>query len=270
MNNNILEKIEKSYPVYKIVGNEKQKTLYFKIGKKDILPGQFFMLNYNISQKPISVSYYDNEIIGFTIEDRGETSGKMINSKIGEFFGLIGPLGNPFEISDYKNILIIGGGIGVAPLYFLLNYILKYKKKVHAFFGAKSKSNLDFVEKFKTNKDCLLNLYTEDGSLGDKGFVTKDLNKYIDKYKYDSICICGPEIMMNIVINKIKRKISNIQVCMERYMKCGLGICGTCVLDDTGERVCVEGPVFQYNSSLKKCKEFGNYHRNSNGIIEKF
>lgn len=270
MNSNILEKIEKSYPVVKIVGNEKQKTIYFKISKRYVFPGQFFMLNYNLSQKPISVSYYNKEVIGFTIEDRGETSNKMINCRIGDYFGLMGPLGTSFNISDNKNILIIGGGIGIAPLYFLMCELLNKKKKVHALFGAKSKSNLNFIEKFKTKKGSLISLYTEDGSLGEKGFVTKDLNKYIEKYKYDSVCICGPELMMNIVLGKVKRKIKNIQICMERYMKCGLGICGTCVLDDTGERVCVEGPVFQYNDSLKNCKEFGNYHRNSNGIIEKF
>ena len=100
MNNNISEKIERSYPICKIEGNKKQKTIYFKIGKRDILPGQFFMLNYNLSQKPFSVSYYNNGIIGFTIEDRGETSCKMINSKIGEYVGLIGPLGNFFKISN--------------------------------------------------------------------------------------------------------------------------------------------------------------------------
>lgn len=270
MNKDFLNKIEKSHPVYKIEGNEKQKTIYFKIGKQNILPGQFYMLSYNISQKPFSVSYYNNGVVGFTIEDRGETSKKMINTAVGDYFGLTGPLGSNFKLNNYEKFLIIGGGIGIAPLLYLSNYIIKKRKKADILFGGKDKNILEFTKNIKKTNNLTINIYSEDGSIGDKGLVTKDLDTFINKKKYDSACICGPEIMMNIVIDKIKAKIKNIQVCMERYMKCGLGICGTCSLDYTGDRVCVEGPVFQYNESLINCKEFGNYHRNCNGIIEKF
>ena len=270
MNNNFLNKIEQSFPLYKIEGNEKQRTIYFKIGKKEIFPGQFFMLNYNLSQKPFSVSYYNNEIVGFTIEYRGDTSGKMIDSNTGDYFGLIGPLGNYFKLDKFENFLIIGGGIGIAPLLFLTNYIIKKRKKADIFFGGKDKQTLEFTKNIKKSKNCKINIYSEDGSMGIKGLVTKDLDELINKKKYDSVCICGPEIMMNIIINKVNEKIKNIQVCMERYMKCGLGICGSCTLDNTGDRVCVEGPVFQYNDSLLNCKEFGNYHRDNHGIIKKF
>ena len=134
MNKNLINKIEKSFPVYKIDGNEKQKTLYFEIGKREVLPGQFFMLNYNLSQKPFSVSSYNNGIIGFTIENRGDTSSKMINSKIGDYFGLVGPLGNHFITDKFEKYLIIGGGIGIAPLLYLTNFISKKRKKADIFF----------------------------------------------------------------------------------------------------------------------------------------
>ena len=228
------------------------------------------MLNYNLSQKPFSVSYYNNDIVGFTIEDRGETSNKMINSNIGDYFGLTGPLGSYFKMDKSEKLLLIGGGIGIAPLLYLTSYLIKKKKKADILFGGKDKYTLEFTKNIKKNKNLNINIYSEDGSIGNKGLVTKDLDAYINKNKYDTLYICGPEIMMNIVINKIKSKIKNIQVCMERYMKCGLGICGTCTLDNTGDRVCVEGPVFQYNDSLINSKEFGIYHRNKNGIIEKF
>jgi dihydroorotate dehydrogenase electron transfer subunit len=87
---------------------------------------------------------------------------------------------------------------------------------------------------------------------------------------YDVCGICGPEKMMKVaadqaLASKCKTK---IQISMERYMKCGVGICGSCVLDDIGARVCSEGPVFDLET-LQKCGEFGVYHRNGYGQIEK-
>ena len=263
----INNKIEKSYPLIKIEGSSRQKTLFFDIGEKIVLPGQFFMLNYKLSQKPFSISHYDEKKIGFTIEDRGKITSKMLEAKAGEFFGLTGPLGNVFDIDKYKSFLLIGGGIGTAPLYFLANYLNDTKKKFDVFFGAKTKENLVYAKPLE--KICNVNFYTDDGSLGNKGFVTSGLEAVLNKKTYDTVCICGPEIMMKAAISKIKSQTCEIQVCMERYMKCGLGICGSCVLDDIGLRVCEDGPVFSY-TLLKKSKEFGKYKRDGHGVIEEF
>ena len=259
--------IEKSYPLIRIVGNEKQKTLYFKIGKKEILPGQFFMLNYNVNQKPVSVSGYDGDTIGFTVEARGECTKKMINAVKGEYFGLTGPLGTSFNYKDFKKVLIIGGGIGTAPVYYLANS-LDENTKADVLFGARNKDFISYIDGFK-NQNINLKIYTDDGSDGIKGFVTKDLDIYLDNNDYDTLFLCGPEIMMKIVLDNVKDKIKNIQVSMERYMKCGIGICGSCVLDMIAKRVCTEGPVFNYDT-IKKTVEFGVYKRDKNGIIEKF
>lgn len=267
---NIANKIEKSYPLIKARGNDIQKTLYFKVGKKDILPGQFFMLNYNVCQKPFSVSHYDGEVVGFTIQDRGECSRNMINAAPGEYFGLTGPLGNVFDVASHETFLVIGGGIGTAPVYYLTDYLLKQGKKVDVLFGGRSKDNIDYIEDLNTRDGCRMRLYTDDGSMGNKGFVTKDLDTLLAENTYDTVCLCGPEKMMAIVIEQINGKTESIQVCMERYMKCGIGLCGSCVLDDIGMRVCAEGPVFDYTKYLKLSREFGVYHRTGSGVIEKF
>jgi len=258
--------IEKSYPLIKIEGNNKQKTLYFKIGKKEVFPGQFFMIQNKSGQKPISVSYYDYNVIGFTVEDRGGCSNNMINSKPGDYFGLTGPLGTYFITDSIKCPLLIGGGIGTAPIFFLANHLSKLNIQTDVFFGARSREFLEYSLLLKNKKNINLNIYTDDGSEGKKGFVTKDIDDYLQN-EYDSLFLCGPEVMMKAVLDKVKGIINNVQISMERYMKCGVGLCGSCVLDDIGLRVCSEGPVFDH-TAIEGSKEFGSYHRDKNGIIK--
>lgn len=260
--------IEKSYKLVLKEGNEKQKTLFFNIGKNRVLPGQFYMINYKNCQKPFSVSYYDGEIIGFTIEERGPCSKKMIDAPIGSFFGLTGPLGSFFTYENIKKPLLIAGGIGIAPISFLAMELAKKCEKIDFLIGARNKIFLESSYRLQKISQIHLYLYTDDGSEGIKGFVTKDLDKFLTN-NYDSLFMCGPELMMKYILEKTNSVISNIQLSMERYMKCGIGLCGSCVLDQIGLRVCKEGPVFD-SKTILNCSEFGVYQRNKNGIIQKF
>lgn len=271
MNQSLNNKIEKSYPLVGITGSDTRKILHFQIDNQEVLPGQFFMLNYKCSQKPFSVASCIGNKIEFTIEDRGECSNAMINARVGEYFGLTGPLGKTFN-TVFDKYLLVGGGIGIAPIMFLAQYLINSNKKVDMLIGERTKKNIIYQKELndlKKNNNFNIEIYTDDGSFGKQGFVTKDIENYISKNKYESICICGPERMMTAIIKLAEGKTQSLQVCMERYMKCGIGICGSCVMDDIGLRVCVEGPVFEY-AELKSCKEFGLYHRDSHGIIEKF
>lgn len=263
---NIKNKIEKSFPLFEIVGNSLQKTLFFPIGKVNIIPGQFFMLNYMGCQKPFSVSHYDGNIIGFTIQSRGECSEKMINAKRGDYFGLTGPLGKGFNTKNIRKSLLIGAGIGSAPILFLLSSLIKNDAKVDVLFGGRSLSHIEYLTDIKSSNNVTIKFYTDDGSYGNLGSVIKDIDEII-KNGYDSCFICGPEKMMGITLEHIKEKIQDIQISMERYMKCGLGLCGSCVIDDIGLRVCEDGPVFSYKDILSKSNEFAKYHRNELGII---
>lgn len=269
IDNKIKNKIEKSFTLVDVQGDDIQKTLFFDIGQKQILPGQFFMLRLNGCQKPISVSHYKDGRIGFTILSRGTCTQSFIDATLGEYFGLIGPLGNSFTINDANNILILGGGIGTAPLFFFANYYKKQISNIDILFGAKSISFLNYTNALTKEKNINCLYYTEDGTSNHKGFVTKELESIINKTKYDRVYLCGPEIMMKKCLDIIKNKIHNIQISMERYMKCGIGICGSCVLDNIGLRVCEDGPIFDANILLQS-KEFANYHRNCEGIIEKY
>ncbi len=270
MNNNL---IERSYKLLDIYGSGKRRVLTFDVGiGHNILPGQFYMLNYLCNQKPFSVYAYNNNLLKFMIEDRGECSSAIINSKKGDYFGLTGPLGKGFEIGKYEKFLLISGGIGVAPVLFLTNYLLKNNKKIILLIGERNNDNIIYKEDLsRLDKAIDLKIFTDDGSFGIKGFPTDKIEDILNKNKPDSVCICGPEKMMKIAIVKIKHYIKDddIQICMERYMKCGLGICGSCVLDDVGLRVCADGPVFNHKELLN-CTEFAVYHRDGNGVIQYF
>ena len=259
------DKIGKSFPLARIEGGDSQKTLYFKIGKRNILPGQFFMIHYGNCQKPISVSHYNGNGIGFTIQDRGDCTRSMLSADTGAYFGLTGPLGNHFDVKNYKKLLLIGGGIGTAPVYYLATTLSEKKINTDVIFGARSKELLEYTFPHKDD----IRYYTDDGSYGTKGFLTQGIDELNGAY-YDCACICGPEKMMPFLLDKLKNRCGKILISMERYMKCGLGLCGSCVLDDIGMRVCAEGPVFDYESVLKMSGEFTAYHRNESGIIQKY
>jgi len=267
---NIDNLIEKSYPLSKKTGNDFRAVLSFKIGLKNIKSGNFYMLNYKGCQKPFSVFGYENDIISFMIENRGECSKKMINADTGDYFGLTGPLGNSFKTEGLNNFLIIGGGIGTAPVLYLANNLKKDNYGLNLLIGERTKENIIYNSSIDLFKNKGIEIFTDDGSMGIKGYPTDILDELLDNNKFDTACICGPEIMMKTAIDKIKDRIDNIQVCMERYMKCGIGLCGSCVLDDIGLRVCKEGPVFDYKVILSKTGEFGSYHRDGNGVIKKY
>ncbi len=255
--------IEKSVKLLRISGNESIKTLEFEFYDCNIFPGQFFMLRYKKFQKPISVSGYKDGVISFTIQDRGCGSKEMINSIENDYFGLTGPLGNSFDLTNQESILILGGGIGIAPMLFLLEYLKNHHPKVNyrAVFGSRNRTLIDYA----IHDDNKIDYFTDDGSYGVKGFITESS---LLKESYSKVYMCGPEKMMIAAYSIIREKNENIDISMERYMKCGIGICGSCVIDDLGERVCTEGPVFDIKKLLST-EEFGKYHRNSGGVIER-
>jgi dihydroorotate dehydrogenase electron transfer subunit len=138
----------------------------------------------------------------------------------------------------------------------------KFKKvKITAIVGAGTRDDLFFVNRMK--KYCFkVIITTDDGSSGIKGFTTDALKKLLKKEKFDCVYTCGPEIMMKKVFDICESHKMECQVSLERYMKCGFGLCGQCCIDDM--RVCIDGPVFN-SKQLRKLTEFGVFERNKSG-----
>jgi len=207
----------------------------------EINPGQFFMLksldNSFLLPRPISVNDFNDKTVTFMYRTEGIGTTKISTLKTGDELQLFGPLGNGFDLEELQGkTAIIGGGIGIAPLLYLTK---KLGKKADVYIGFKD--CVYCIEEFEkyAGKTTVV---TEDGSLGEKGFVTE----CIDYSNYDSVVACGPEIMMNKVMDSCKYNNTKCFVSLERRMACGMGVClGCTVVTKAGnKRACKDGPVF--------------------------
>ncbi len=242
--------------------NEIIKSFYFtdkEISRAE--PAQFVMLwvphvvtgdvDFKIpDQIPMSVSSVEGDTFSLTVRRYGETTGELFKYKKGDNVGMTGPLGRGFSVSG-DCALCVAGGIGVAPLLLLVQKL--QGKEVHFVLGAKTKDEL-LLEKKLEELCTSLCITTDDGTCGRKGFACDPVDELCDNYGIDQIYCCGPEIMMHKILEiSLKRNVP-AQFSLERYMYCGLGLCGHCTLD--GYLVCKEGPVFA-SEELKNVKDFG-------------
>ena len=161
--------------------------------------------------------------------------------------------------------------MGIAPLRPLVYALLKKDAEVTLVIAAKTKQDLIFFEEFSQLSDRKFSLRTstDDGSEGFKGLATEAVKEIVKENEFDTLYTCGPELMMHGLYDSVKDRKMSFQASLERFMKCGCGICGTCALDPTGSLVCVDGPIYTGNT-LSKISEFGQYHRDAVGGKKKF
>ena len=253
-----------NYPtITKITGAEAEnkdvKTLLFDYPKKTI-PGQFFMIWIpDVDEIPMSVSYIHEKTKSITFRRVGEATNALFNLKKGDKIGVRGPYGNGFQIKGDR-LLFVGGGTGIATLAPSVEKATEEDISSTVILGVKNKDELFFEDRLKS---CKAEMYvsTDDGSKGYKGLASDLAVELLNKNKYDSVLTCGPEIMMKKLMDTSKS--ISFQASLERYMKCGIGLCGQCCVGK-GLRACVEGPVFN-NRTLKDVEDFGVYKRDASG-----
>jgi len=235
------------------------KTIKFQ-HNKEIIPGQFYMIWIpGTDEIPMSVSIIEDEYKAITFKKIGEATNALYNLGKNDKIGIRGPYGNGFKIQG-KKILMIAGGTGIAMMAPAVEYAIKKNIDTTIILGAKTKKELFFEKRIKKT-GVKLHICTDDGSQGYKGFTTELAEELISKNKFDNIFTCGPEKMMKKLL-QIRKNIK-FQASLERYMKCGFGICGQCCIGD-GLRVCKDGPIFD-GDTLEKIKEFGNYKKDASG-----
>lgn len=249
------------------------KTISFRIDGSNltILPGQFLMIWIpGVDEIPMSISLWKQPVVGVTVLPIGEATESLCSLKPNDWIGIRGPFGSSFTLDSQKS-LVVGGGVGMAPLRPLVNTLLEKDTEVTVLIGSKTKHELLFFEEFLRNKKSNLKVLvsTDDGSEGFKGLATDAAKEILDKNDFDSVYTCGPELMMRGLYEMVKDRKILFQASLERFMKCGCGICGTCSLDPTGSLVCVDGPVYT-GDRLSEISEFGRYHRNAMGLKKKF
>ena len=227
-------------------------------------PGEFLMV-WNVSdEKPMSISNIGDKELSITVKNIGDFTSKLHELKVGDMIGVRGSYGNGFK-TDFKGkkLLVIGGGVGMAPVTALTHELIK-DNEVDVLLAATTKDELLFLD---TYESLGVNLYpcTDDGSYGFEGYASNCLLSLLENTTYDYAFVCGPEIMMIGIYNILEEANISADYSLERYMKCALGICGQCCVDNTGWRICVEGPVFD-NEQIKLIDEFGKYRRDASGV----
>lgn len=257
--------------------NSEVKTFlfYFPEIAKCALPGNFVMVNvfqkfkydkfkFQPDEIPISLSHISpNEgVIGITVKKVGEGTKALHRHKVGDYVGIRGPYGQGFQVEKMgEYIVIIGGGIGIAPLLPLAAQLKATKKKFKILIGAKNQEELILTEKIKEIDPEFL-ITTEDGSKGFKGQVTELLEELVKVEPITDLAVCGPEKMIKKCIEIAKVNEISLQASLERYIKCGRGICGHCSID--GLLVCKDGPVFSLEV-LDKLEGIGKYKKDACG-----
>lgn len=239
------------------------KTFYFA-HKLESRPGQFVMLWLpEIDQKPFSISYDDGQTFGLTIFKRGALTDKLFEMKIGERVGIAGPYGTGFSIKPNIRYIMIAGGYGAAPLAFLAEKLIQNgNSDIDFCIGARNKNFLLFTKRLNNVR---LRIATDDGSVGQKGLVTDLLPDIINADARPKLVVtCGPELMEKKVLDICNQYNVDAEISIERYMKCGVGICGQCAVDDLGICLCTHGPVVT-REIANQIKEFGIYHREKSG-----
>lgn len=218
--------------------------------------GQFAQVSVPDSKKtylrrPISLCNIENGLLWLLIRNAGEGTNHLINMKDDDIINLVLPLGNGFSFPDNKNklTLLVGGGVGVAPLLYW-GKILKEKGYNFAFLlAAKTEKDLLLLDEFE--KIGKVYVSTDDGSKGEKGLVI--FNSILDSSEIKHISCCGPLPMMKGIAKIAAQRNINCEVSLENSMACGIGACLCCV-EDTKDKgnvcVCKDGPVF----NIKKLK----------------
>lgn len=221
----------------------------------DMLPGQFVEVRVDgvpsvMLRRPISVNFVDRDRneLWLLVATVGNGTRQLARLAEGDVLNIVGPLGNGFSQPEGGDVLLVGGGVGVAPL--LYQGAVLRERGVNPVFllGARTEADLLLLDEFRRYGEVLVT--TEDGSEGERGFVTQ--HTVLQRRHFDLIQTCGPTPMMKAVAKYAGQADVACEVSLENMMACGLGACLCCVEKTVEGNLCVckEGPVFNIKKLL--------------------
>jgi len=216
-----------------------------------ILPGQFAQVQVEGSpstflRRPFSIHQvnYSENIIRLLIQIKGEGTRHLSQLRQGDSLNVIFPLGNSFSLAPEPEVLLIGGGCGVAPLLFLAQFLHQNGIKPDILVGFRTADEVSELEEY--GRFGRVFVTTDDGTYGEKGLVIDHSILQKERLTYRKIYCCGPDPMMRAVAGMAANQGIDCEVSLENTMACGFGVCLCCITptDKGNERVCMEGPVF--------------------------
>ncbi len=240
-----VERINDKYSLLKLTDSKKLPVM---------VPGQFVEILVDDSAKtflrrPISINFvdYDANELWLLVAAVGDGTKRITAAKVGDTMNVVLPLGNGFTMPEKaeEKLLLVGGGVGVAPLLYMGKQMKEMGCEPTFLLGARTKGDLLMIDEFeKYGRVCIT---TEDASEGEKGFVTN--HSILQNEKFDRIAVCGPKPMMVAVARYAKQTETECEVSLENMMACGVGACLCCVEKTVKGNVCVckSGPVFNIN-----------------------
>jgi dihydroorotate dehydrogenase electron transfer subunit len=226
------------------------KILIFDLPLINTQPGQFVMVWLpGIGEKPYSI--FVNEPLSLVVTNVGPFSNSLSNLTINARIWVRGPLGQGFKLRG-KQHLLVGGGYGAAPLFFLALEARKRMDQVKVCLGARSSKQILLADDFGS-LGCETYITTDDGSMGEKGMVSQKVDSVLKHFKADSLYACGPIPLLSALAGICALEKIPSQLSWEANMRCGIGLCGSCELGDEVRRsagmpigwlTCKDGPVF--------------------------
>jgi dihydroorotate dehydrogenase electron transfer subunit len=229
--------------------NYRTSTFVFDKPLPKTQPGQFVMVWLpEVGEKPFSIAGADP--FSLTVAAVGPFSEAMCGLELGARVWIRGPLGHGYRLSG-KRHLLVGGGYGAAPLYFLAQQALAQGDALHVCLGARSTDDLILVEDFRS-AGCEVAVTTDDGSQGQHGRVSLAVEQAVKEFQPQTLYACGPQPMLMALVEQCKKHHLPAQLSWEAMMRCGIGLCGSCELDEETTRAaglpggwltCKDGPV---------------------------
>jgi len=227
-------------------------------------PGQFVMLWVpRVGEIPLSVALEEGARAHLIIARKGRVTGYLYdNLREGARLFVRGPFGRGFTVRG-GSALLVGGGVGVAPLIHLARALSEAGARVTAAVGFRSGDYLGLADRLGRYADELY-VATEDGSAGVRGTAVGLAAPLLERTRYDVVYVCGREAMVRQIVELALSGGLEVEASLERLIKCGIGICGSCALEPLGLRVCREGPVFS-GRVLVQLEDFGRWWRDAAG-----
>ncbi len=216
-----------------------------------MVPGQFAEVRVDGSQttylrRPFSIHRVDRaaNTMHLLIKSVGDGTRKLADLEAGDSVNIMLPLGSGFTLTRNARVLLVGGGCGVAPLYYLADHLFRQGNKVDILIGGRSADDILMADDYRAFGTVYI--ATEDGTLGEKGMVTGHSVLKNKELSYDMIYCCGPDGMMRAVAGIAEAHGIECEVSLENTMACGIGVCLCCVVEthEGNQCVCTQGPVF--------------------------
>ncbi len=234
---------------------------------RTVRSGQFVHLRIEadasfILRRPFSIHRAEGDRLHILYQVLGQGTRALADKERGAEMDLIGPLGCGWSVPDgIAHALLVAGGLGAAPLGMLAEELALHGVAVTVAQGAPTRERLVARELFEASARRVA-VATDDGSAGERGFVTTLVETLIDEDRPDVVYVCGPEAMTRIVAGQALAAGVRCQVSLERLMACGVGACLSCVVSTTDgqKRACVDGPVFPAQDVLWDLSEIPPKH----------